>query len=152
MRKEFRIKAALGLLLATLSAIPIHGQKNTTSTAQPEVERHSFAQNFAKALNSAEADYFKQHQAYATWDNLLGLGYFSSSGTKWSAPEFPTVVHALYGSGSEVVPGWRLRLHLSNNGKAYDASIEDVNDLKCGYAVTTDERGMIRQGRSVTCN
>ena len=28
-------------------------QKNTTSTAQPEQERRSFAQNFAHALNAA---------------------------------------------------------------------------------------------------
>jgi hypothetical protein len=151
MRRELCIAASLGLLLTVLGLSPAQGQKRTTSTAQPEQERHSFAQNFAKALNAAEADYFQQHQAYATWDNLLAMNYFSSSGTKWSSQDFPTVAHALYGNGSEVVPGWRLRLHLSNNGKAYDASIEDVNDLKCGYAVTTDERGMIRQGKSIAC-
>ena len=81
----------------------------------------------------------------------MGLGYFSQSGTKWVSPEFPTVAHALYGSGPEIVPGWRLRLHLSNKDGAYDASIEDVNDPQCGYAVTTDERGLIRQGKSIAC-
>jgi hypothetical protein len=118
---------------------------------QPEQERRSFALHLARAINAAEADYFKQHQVYANWDNLIGFGYFSQSGTKWVSPEFPTVAHALYGSGPEIVPGWRLRLHLSNKDKSYDVSIEDVSDLKCGYAVMTDERGMIRQGRSVDC-
>jgi len=151
MRRELRIAVLLGLPLTLISPNTVRGQKNKTSTAQPEQERHSFAQNLAKAINAAEADYFKQHQVYATWDNLVGMGYFSSSGTKWASPDFPTVAHALYGSGPEVVPGWRLRLHVSNNGKAYDASVEEVNDLKCGYAVTTDERGIIRQGKSIDC-
>ena len=141
----------LGILMI-LAGVPVGwSQKGAISTAQPERERHSFAQNFARALNAAEADYFQQHQVYANWDTLIGLGYFSQSGTKWISPDFPTVARALYGNGSEVVPGWRLRLHLSNKDKSYDASIEDVNDPKCGYAVTTDERGMIRQGKSVDC-
>jgi hypothetical protein len=151
MRHLFRSAAWLGLLLFLASPLFLQAQKNTISTAQPEQERRSFARNFATALNAAEADYFKQHQAYASWDNLLGFGYFSASGTKWASPEFPTVAHALYGSGSEVVPGWRLRLRLSNQDKAYDVSIEDVADMKCGYAVSTDERGAIRQGKFIDC-
>lgn len=151
MSKQIRIAPLLGILIA-LAGPPLGwGQKGTISTVQPERERRSFALNFARALNAAEADYFKQHQVYANWDTLIGLGYFSSSGTQWISPDFPTVAHALYGNGSEVVPGWRLRLHLSNKDKSYDVSIEDVNDAKCGYAVTTDERGMIRQGKSVDC-
>lgn len=151
MRRKLCFAVALGLLAVILCPNQAQGQKRTTSTAQPDQERHSFAQNFAKALNAAEADYFQQHQVYATWDSLVAMGYFSSSGTKWASPDFPTVAHALYGSGPEVVPGWRLRLLVSNNGKAYDASIEDVNDVSCGYAVTTDERGAVRQGKSISC-
>jgi len=151
MGKRMRIAVLLGIPMV-LAGEPLScGQKGAISTTQPERERHSFAQNFARALNAAEADYFKQHQVYANWDTLISLGYFSQSGTQWISQDFPTVAHALYGSGSEVVPGWRLRLHLSNKDKSYDVSIEDVNDLKCGYAVTTDERGMIRQGKSVDC-
>jgi len=151
MGKRMRIAGLFGIL-AVLGCSPLTwAQKGTISTAQPERERRSFAQIFARALNAAEADYFKQHQVYANWDTLLGLGYFSSSGTKWISGDFPTVAHALYGSGAEVVPGWRLRLRLSNKDKSYDASIEDVNDPQCGYAVTTDERGMVRQGKSVDC-
>ncbi len=126
-------------------------QKNSSALAQNEQERRSFAQNLARAINSAEADYFKAHQAYASWDTLMGLGDFSQSGTRFASPDFPTVAHALYGSGPEIVPGWRLRLHLSNKDKAYDVLIEDVNDLKCGYAVMTDERGKIRRGNFVEC-
>ena len=116
-----------------------------------ERERQSFAQNLVKAINAAEADYRKKHEIYATWDTLMGIGDFSSSGTKWAPADFPTVAHALYGSGAEIVPGWRLRLHLSKGDKAYDLLLEDVTDPKCGYAVSSDERGLIRQGKSINC-
>ena len=76
---------------------------------------------------------------------------FSSNGTKWAPADFPTVAHALYGNGAEIVPGWRLRLHLSKGDKAYDLLLEDVTDPKCGYAVFSDERGLIRQGKSIDC-
>ena len=151
MGKQMRKAGLLGMLIALAGSPLSWAQKGAISTAQPEHERHSFAQNFARALNAAEADYFKQHQVYANWATLTGLGYFLPSGTKWISSDFPTVAHALYGSGAEIVPGWRLRLHLSNQDKSYDASIEDVNDPKCGYAVSTDERGMVRQGKSVDC-
>jgi hypothetical protein len=143
-----------GLLLALLLLMVPQAswpQKRPTPAVDRERERRSFAQNFARAINAAEADYFKKHGMYASWDTLIGLGDFSSNGTKWASPEYPTVAHALYGSGPEIVPGWRLRLHLSNGDKAYDALIEDVTDAKCGYAVMTDERGMIRQGKSIEC-
>jgi len=53
--------------------------------------------------------------------------------------------------GPEIVPGWRLRLNVSNSGSAYDLLLEDVNDPKCGYAALTDERGTIRQAKSLEC-
>lgn len=151
MRKNLQKGGWLLMLLLLAGQQASWSQKGTTPAVDRERERRSFAQNFARALNAAEADYFKKHGVYANWETLVSLGDFSSSGTKWASSDFPTVAHALYGSGPEIVPGWRLRLHLSNGDKAYDAVIEDVTDLKCGYAVITDERGMIRQGKSVEC-
>ena len=140
------------LLVVLLCSVALgRAQKASVVPADRERERRSFAQNLAKAINAAEADYFKKHQAYASWDTMVGIGEFSSNGTKWASSEFPTVAHALYGSGPEIVPGWRLRLHLSNNNQAYDLLLEDVSDPKCGYAVMTDERGLVRQGRSIDC-
>ena len=150
MREKSRFVGLLfGLLLLYQPLSP--AQKNNSALVQNEQERRSFAQNLARAINAAEADYFKTHQAYASWDTLMGLGDFSQSGTRFASPDFPTVAHALYCSGPEIVPGWRLRLHLSNKDKAYDVLIADVNDLKCGYAVMTDERGKIRRGNFVEC-
>jgi len=51
----------------------------------------------------------------------------------------------------EIVPGWKLRLNLSHEGKAYDLTLEDATDPKCNYAAISDERGIIRQSKVIDC-
>ena len=138
------------MLLLTLSQV--EAQKAASPTVSDrERERRSLAINITRAINTAEVNYKKTHGAYATWDTLVGNGDFTDTGTKWAPETFPTVRHAMYGQGPEIVPGWKLRLTLSNEGNAYDLLLEDVTDAKCGYAVTSDERGLIRQGKSIDC-
>lgn len=150
MRKS-AITAFLLLNLFLILAANAGPQKTSPILNSHENERRSFAINLLRALNSSELDYQKKHGSYANWDALLAEGYFDQSGTKWVSTDFPTVAHALYGRGPEIVPGWRLRLNVSNNGKSYDALLEDVTDPKCGYAGLTDERGVIRQGKAIDC-
>jgi hypothetical protein len=150
MHGKMQRGALLMILILTWQAAS-WAQKGTPAVTDRERERRSFAQNLVKAINAAEADYRKKHDVYANWDTLVGIGDFSSSGTKWAPAEFPTVAHALYGNGAEIVPGWRLRLHLSKGDKAYNLLLEDVTDPKCSYAVFSDERGLIRQGKSIDC-
>lgn len=144
-------KAALLLMLAMGCQAVSRAQKAAPDLTDRERERRSFAHNLVKAINAAQTDYRKKHDVYANWDTLIGIGDFSSNGTKWAPADFPTVAHALYGNGAEIVPGWRLRLHLSKGDKAYNLLLEDVTDPKCGYAVFSDERGLIRQGKSIDC-
>ena len=144
-------RAGLLLIVALSCQALSWAQKGTAAVPDRERERRSFAQNLVKAINAAETDYRKKHDVYANWDTLMGIGDFSSNGTKWAPGDFPTVAHALYGNGAEIVPGWRLRLHLSKGDKAYDLLLEDVTDPKCGYAVFSDERGLIRQGKAIDC-
>jgi hypothetical protein len=139
---------AISLLLSQ----PASAQKNTPGISDRERERRSLAINIVRAINTAEANYKKNHGSYATWDTLISNGDFSDTGTKWAPESFPTVAHAMYGSGPEIVPGWKLRLQLSKDGNAYDLLLEDVSDSKCSFAVFTDERGLIRQGKSVECS
>lgn len=150
MRGRMR-RAALLMILVMSCQAASRAQKGTPAVPDREREQRSFAQNLVKAINAAEADYRKKHDVYANWDTLVGIGDFSSNGTKWAPADFPTVAHALYGSGAEIVPGWRLRLHLSNGNKSYDLLLEDVTDPRCSYAVFSDERGLIRQGKSIDC-
>jgi hypothetical protein len=144
-------RTALLMILTLTCQAASWAQKGSPVMADRERERRSFAQNLVKAINAAEADYRKKHDVYANWDTLMEIGDFSADGTKWAPADFPTVAHALYGSGAEIVPGWRLRLHLSNAEKAYDLLLEDVTDPKCSFTVFSDERRLIRQGKSIDC-
>lgn len=126
-------------------------QKPAAVVPDRELQRRSFATQFLHALNAAEQDYKKKHGKFASWQALYGDGYFTTSGTKWVSDDFPTVGHAMYNNAAEVVPGWKLRLSLSNDASAYDALLQDVTDAKCGYAVLSDERGVIRQAQFVSC-
>jgi hypothetical protein len=141
------------LFLNLLGVLALHAgpQKSAPVLSTHENERRSFAFNLLRAINNSELNYQKKHGTYANWDALLADGYFDQSGTKYVSQDFPTVAHALYGRGPEIVPGWKLRLNVSNGGKSYDALLEDVTDPKCGFAGVTDERGLIRQGKSIDC-
>lgn len=139
----------VGMLLALTGA---HAQKAPSPGLQDrQREQHSLAVNIVRAINTAEANFKKNHGGYATWDVLVANGDFSDSGTRWAPESLPTVAHAMYGRGPEIVPGWKLRLTVSKDGNAYDLLLEDVNDPKCRYAVGSDERGLIRQGKAIDC-
>jgi hypothetical protein len=151
MSTPLRCLSVLTLCVSFLLTTPVRAQKNPVGLQDRERERRSLAVNLVRAINAAETNYKKNHGSYATWDSLLGNGDFSEAGTKWAPESFPTVAHAMYGRGPEIVPGWKLRLQLSKDGNAYDVLLEDLTDSKCGFAVFTDDRGLIRQGSYINC-
>jgi hypothetical protein len=148
---SFKLLTALSLLSFLALAVFAHAQKPSVGVADRERERRSLAVNIARAINSAEADYLRKHQIFANWDTLFGNGDFTETGTKWAPESFPTVAHAMYGRGKEIVPGWKLRLNISNDGKSYDLLLEDTTDPKCLYAIVSDDRGVIRQSKALDC-
>ncbi len=144
--------AALFLLCGVVALSTARAQRQPSPTAQDrDRERRSLAVNIVRAINTAEAHYKQAHGVYAIWTTLIGNGDFTDSGTKWAPASMPTVAHAMYGPGPEIVPGWKLRLTVSKDGSDYDLLLEDVNDPKCGYAVISDDRGLIRQGKTIDC-
>jgi hypothetical protein len=148
-----RKSLALFLIAALCSFAVAAGAQKTPAPAVTgrELQRRSFALNFLRALNNAEQDYKKKHGTFGNWDALFAEGYFTDTGTKWGSADFPTVTQAMYSRATEIVPGWKLRLTISNGGKSYDALAEDATDAKCGYAGVTDERGMIRESEFISC-
>jgi hypothetical protein len=148
---RIKLLTVFSLLAILALAIAIRAQKPSVGVADRERERRSLAVNIVRAINTAEANYRNSHDTYANWDTLFGHGDFSENGTKWVSESFPTVAHAMYGRATEIVPGWKLRLNLSNNGNSYDLLLEDATDPKCGYAVVSDDRGMIRQSKIIDC-
>jgi len=148
-----RKAVVVALLGAVFVVLPgAFAQKQNSPTIQDrQREQRSLGVNIVRAINAAEANYKKRHGAYATWDTLIANGDFTDTGTKWAPESLPTVSHAMYGSGPEIVPGWKLRLTLSKDGTAYDLLLEDVNDPKCHFAVGSDDRGLIRQSKAIDC-
>ena len=149
MKVIFRI--AILLSLATFFAFSAAAQKTPFGIQDRDREQRSRAIGIVQAINAAEANYKQKHGTYATWDVFMSNGDFSNTGTKWAPESLPTVAHAMYGSGPEIVPGWRLRLVVSKDGTSYELSLEDVADTKCHFAITSDDRGVVRQGKSVDC-
>ena len=140
---------AIALLVAIAPALP---QKHSSPTAaDQEQQRHSVAVNIVRSINTAEANYSARTHTFVTWDTLIANGDFTERGTKWSSESFPTVAHAMFGSGPEIVPGWKLRLRLSNGGTAYDLLLQDVTDTKCGFAAYSNETGLIWQSKTIDC-
>ena len=103
-----------------------------------------------RSINTVEFSYQVGHGSYAGWDELLASKEFMGFEKECLAhiPEFAT---ARFTKGPEILPGWRLRLNLTNDGKGYDLLLEDTTDKKCGYAAATDERGIIRQSKWIDC-
>lgn len=151
MSRRKALSAVLLPLVVLLALRAVPAQKNAAGMADRERERRSLAVNLVRAINTAESNFMKNHGVFATWDTLLGNGDFTDTGTKWAPESFPTVAHATYNRAPEIVPGWRLRLNLSKEGTAYDLLLEDITDPKCGFAVVSDERGLIRLGKSIDC-
>lgn len=71
---------------------------------------------------------------------------------KWATHNDPELADVHVAPGPEILPGWKLRLYLSSDGNHYEALLEDATDKGCGYAAFTDERGVIRQGRTIDCD
>ncbi len=142
------------LFAGGLLTIPaIAAQKKASPTVQErQSEQHSLAVNIVRAINTAELNYKQKHGGYATWDTLISNGDFTDHGTKWAPESMPTVAHAMYGGGPEIVPGWKLRLLLSKDNNSYVVFLEDANDAKCSYAVISNEKGLIRESRPLGCS
>jgi hypothetical protein len=151
MAVKWNVAVAILFAGSLLSASGGNAQKNSPTLQDRQREQRSLAVNIVRAINAAEAHYKSTHGSYATWATLFSNGDFTDAGTKFSSESLPTVAHAMYGSGPEIVPGWKLRLNLSKEGSSYDLLLEDATDSKCGYVVISDERGMIKEGKSIGC-
>jgi hypothetical protein len=86
--------------------------------------------------------------AYTSKDVLLASDWFKGR----EITKIELLAKAPLSSGPEILPGWSLRLNVTADGKAYDVLFEDTTDQSCGYAVVSDERGVIRQSKAIDCD
>ena len=144
--KRLLASSCVVLLVVVLGTFA-HGQNPIPSS---ENARHQLAIDLLRSINTAELDYKLRHTGYADWKTLVTNAYFTSSGTKW-APKDSPLAKLQFSKSSEILPEWSLRLNVSADAKAYDLLLEDLKDDKCGYAAITDDRGVIRQAKSIDC-
>jgi hypothetical protein len=118
-------------------------QSASTVPEKPDNERpsHALLLGLIRTINTAEADEYSTHGAYASWQTLQPK-YLNGWLTRFYSQE-PNV-H--FGNLPEILPGWNLRLNVHTDGRGYDLLLEDATD-KTGYAALSDERGIIRECR-----
>src|SRR5487761_323132 len=137
------------LLLALISIRIIRAQD--VHASDPDYSKHSLAINLLRVINTEEVSYLNEHGEYASWNALLSNSEFAANAMKWAAMNDPQLAGVHLSPGPEILPGWKLRLILSGDGKQYDVQLEDTTDRKCAYAAITDEHGMIRQSKAIDC-
>ena len=139
-----------GLMLAV--ATPLRGQSAPTQSADNEHARRSVAINTLRAINTAEYAYKSRHGTFASWDVLIASEEFSGRGMHFAGQNEPQLANVHFSKAPQILPGWALRLNVTSDGKGYDVLLEDKTDKTCGYAAITDERGLIRQSKTIDCD
>jgi hypothetical protein len=99
----------------------------------------------ARLINTAEAQYKFAKGSYADYATLLSSGQLKETGGR----EFTLLPRNLQ-SESDPLPGYRLRLLMSSDGRSYQLSIRDKT-ADCGTGLFSDETGVIFEGRARDC-
>jgi hypothetical protein len=143
--------AAVLLAVTLTTAMPQFGQSTKKEPPDAGQSRHIFAISILRAINTTEAVLRMKNGSYATWNDLLTSQEFTEDMAKCAVENDTPLWGAHFAKGPEILPGWSLRLNLTNGGKGYELLLEDTTDKACGYAAGTDERGVIRQSKWIDC-
>jgi hypothetical protein len=151
-----------GLILVTATAQ--RGQGASAQSSDDEHARRSVGVNTLRAINTGEYGYRFKHGTFASWDVLLTSEVFSSQNhfvfqtfdapyqqQKQTVQNVPQRGNVRFSKAPEILPGWTIRLNVTSDGKGYDVLLEDKTDKKCGYAVVSNESGLIRQSKVIDC-
>jgi hypothetical protein len=151
MRTRIIFCGAVFLFLTLTTAMPQFGQNAKNEPPDADQARHMIAISLLRAINTLEAALRMQNGSYATWNDLLSSQEFTEDMAKCITESGMPLEGAHFAKSPEILPGWSLRLNLTDGGKGYDLLLEDTTDKACGYAAGTDERGLIRQSKSIAC-
>ena len=141
---------AIGLKNSVLAAVVCFTVFSVPSSPASSKQDNAVAVNVLRAINTAEYKYKQNHGAYASWDVLVTSPEFVKDGLPWAISQDSELSKIQFSAKSDVVPGWNLRILLSSDSKSYDASLERISDA-CNYAIASDERGLIRESKTLEC-
>jgi hypothetical protein len=151
MRTRIAFCGAVLLALTLTVAMPQFGQSTKNEPSDADQTRHLMAISLLRAINTLEAALRMKNGSYATWNELLSSQEFTEDMAKCITESGMPLEGAHFAKSPEILPGWSLRLNLTDGGECYDLLLEDTTDKACGYAAVTDERGLIRQSKSIAC-
>jgi hypothetical protein len=135
MRKSrFQIISAVGLVLVVLSAA-----SRAQDQKSPSEQERRKAINLVWAINTAEVRYYSGttkeandgHGRFASWTELYSSGF---------------VKDLQVSPGPEVIPGYRLDLLASPDGKSFMIALHDTKDGDGLFSVFSDQSGIIFLG------
>jgi len=100
-------------------------------------------------INTAEVGELNNYGSYASWQILLA--HQPKYASNFLAMNYPQEANLQFAEMPEILPGWSLRFNVHPDGLGYDVRLQDLTDKTCGYAVLTDESGVIRQSKAMDC-
>jgi hypothetical protein len=142
MRKHCMV---LAIVLLGVTAIPAITQnaENAPNDAEQITPRRMMAISILRSINTVEIVYQSERGGFGSWEELLTTRNFGAETMKHLARLDPQLAGAQFSNGSEILPGWNLRLNVHIDEKGYDLFLEDTTDTNKGYAAFTDERAVI---------
>ena len=151
----------LSSLLLVLLVVQTPQFAQDTSIDPGKAHRRQLAISLLRTINTAEATYHSESGSYATWQTLSSSyrkvfdDFLARHSEFYLGPRDTATRHLLpliqFNEPPEILPGWNLRLNVHSDGQGYDLLVRDMTDEKCGYAVLTDENGVIRQSKAIDC-
>ncbi|MGB7848328.1 MAG: hypothetical protein WBL63_22135 [Candidatus Acidiferrum sp.] len=143
MKKHRILLSGILLVLSLGEMTPQSAQEVPKGSEKSDLRHdHALLLGFLRTINTAEVDELSTYGAYASWQTLLA--HQQQFLQEWLTRFYSQDTIAHFGSTSEILPGWNLRLDVQTGGKGYVAFLEDAKD-KTGYAAVTDERAVIRE-------
>lgn len=135
----FRFLVVVIFLLVGIS-VSLRGQDQKSASQEERVT----AVNVVRLINTAEAWYAGEadsHGRYAPWDELYQSGVVKT--VQGHGAFFRDVQVS---PGAEVIPGHRLDLIVSADGKAYSLALHDTKDGDGLFSAFSDQNGVIFLG------
>jgi hypothetical protein len=162
MKRVFSYAAAsVGLLLLGISVCTMRARTQTETVARPAVDSRVEALravNIIRVINTAEVvtcrtkdGNIDESAKFLSWDELLNAPCFKEAQGHFSGGHFSQVGELPFSPAPEIVPGLELRLVVSADGSHYNLWLGQKQDVRCGFAFFSDERGVIYEGKAIGC-
>jgi hypothetical protein len=142
MKRHQIILSTAFLVLALGTLASQFAQDASTGHEKPNLERRSSMDGLVRTINTAEVTERSTYGSFASWQTLLA--HQQEYLNEWLANDYSRDPNVHFGSTPEILPGWNLRLIVPPDGTGWVVLLEDARD-KTGYALLSDERGVIRQ-------